>query len=73
MGASEDMLGIMPPIIVAGAVTKMASSMFGSGKEKTRTVYKTKYVKKAKKVEAKRKKVHAKRVKAIKKEVKKYL
>ena len=71
MSATDDMLGIMPPIIVAGAVTKMAGSMFPD--KKTRTVTKVRYVTKVKKVVAKRKKVHAKRVKAIKKTVKKYL
>ena len=73
MSATDDMLGIMPTIVVAGAATKMADSMFGSGKAKTRTVYKTRYITKVKKVVAKRKKVHAKRVKNIKKTVKKYL
>jgi hypothetical protein len=70
MGASEDMLGIMPPIIIAGAATSMTKSIFGSGDEKKqRVVYRTR----VKKVYAKRKKVHAKRVRNIKKTVKKYL
>jgi hypothetical protein len=68
MSVTDDLIGIIPPIIVAGAVTKMASSAFGNEKkekQRTRVIYKKVYVQ--------RKKAHAKRVKAIKKSVKKYL
>jgi hypothetical protein len=68
MTASEEMIGIIPPLIVAGAVTKMAGSMFDNGKKekvRTRTIIKKVYVK--------RKKAHAKRVQKIKKTVKRYL
>jgi hypothetical protein len=68
MSVTDDMLGILPPLIVAGAVTKMASSAFGNEKkerQRTRVIYKKVYIK--------RKKAQAKRVKAIKKDVKKYL
>lgn len=46
MSATDDMLGIIPPIVVAGAATQMANTMFG--KQKTKVVYKYKSKKKTK-------------------------
>ncbi len=70
MSATDEIIGIIPPIVVAGAVTSMTKSMFGNGEaKKQRVVYKTKI----KKVYVKRQKAHAKRVQKIKKTVKRYL
>jgi len=82
MTATDDMIGIIPPIVVAGAVTKMASTMFPSNektKTRTRTVYKTKYV--TRKAKSKKKTTSKKNtrkskgswVKGSKKSVYKYL
>lgn len=60
MTATDEMLGIMPPIIVAGAATNLAKTMFPEQmkkeKTKTRTVYKTKYVTRKPKTKSKSKK-----------------
>lgn len=59
MTATDEMLGIMPPIIVAGAATNLAKTMFPEQmkqKTRTRTVYKTKYVTRKSKTKSKSKK-----------------
>lgn len=53
MSATDDMLGIMPPIIVAGAVTSLAKTMFPDDKRKSKGEWRKKRNKKLNKTVAK--------------------
>jgi hypothetical protein len=71
MTATDEMIGIIPPIVVAGAVTKLASTMFPS-ETKTKTRYVTRKVKRKTSKKASRKS-NGKWAKSVSREVKKYL